>query len=64
MKLAKTYGFTHIAIAVKDLNRTLVFYQKIFDVQVMYQQNDFLQVTTPGSNDIIVFEKKKADCYC
>ena len=61
MKLAKTYGLTHIAIAVKDLNRTLVFYQKIFDVQVMYQQNDFLQVTTPGSNDIIVFEKKKAD---
>jgi predicted enzyme related to lactoylglutathione lyase len=61
MKPAKTYGLTHIAIAVKDLNRTLVFYQKIFYVQLMYQQNDFLQVTTPGSNDIIVFEKKKAD---
>ena len=59
MNSAKTYGLTHIAIAVKDLNRTLAFYQKVFDVEVMYHQDDFLHVTTPGSNDIIVFEKKK-----
>jgi predicted enzyme related to lactoylglutathione lyase len=61
MKRAKTYGLTHIAIAVKDLNRTITFYQRVFDVEVMYQQENFLQVTTPGSKDIIVFEKKKAD---
>ena len=61
MKKAKTYGLTHIAIAVKDLDQTLAFYQKVFEVKVMYHRNDFLQVTTPGSNDIIVFEKKKAD---
>jgi catechol 2,3-dioxygenase-like lactoylglutathione lyase family enzyme len=59
MSSAKTYGLTHIAIAVKDLNRALLFYQKVLDVEVMYHQDDFLQVTTPGSNDIIVFEKKK-----
>lgn len=61
MKRPKTYGLTHIAIAVTDLNRTLAFYQKVFDVTVMYQQDNFLQVTTPGANDIIVFEKKKAN---
>ena len=61
MKNAKTYGLTHIAIAVKDLTQTLAFYQKVFDVVVMYHKDDFLQVTTPGANDIIVFEKKKAD---
>ena len=61
MKKAKTYGLTHIAIAVKDLDRTLKFYQRIFDVKVMYHQDNFLQVTTPGTNDIIVFEKKKAE---
>jgi len=61
MKKAKTYGLTHIAIAVRDLDRTLAFYQQVFDVEVMYHQDEFLQVTTPGSNDIIVFEKKKAD---
>jgi len=61
MKKAKTYGLTHIAIAVKDLDQTLAFYQKVFEVKVMYHRDDFLQVTTPGANDIIIFEKKKAD---
>jgi len=61
MKKAKTYGLTHIAIAVKDLGQTLAFYQKVFDVEVMYHKDDFLQVTTPGAKDIIVFEKKKAE---
>lgn len=41
MKKAKTYGLTHIAIAVKDLNKTLGFYQKVFDVEVMYHNEDF-----------------------
>jgi len=61
MKKAKTYGLTHIAIAVKDLDETLRFYQKVFEVEVMYRKDDFLQVTTPGADDIIVFEKKIAD---
>ena len=60
MKKTKTFGLTHIAISVKDLKRTLAFYQKVFDVEIMYKQDGFLQVTTPGSNDIIVFEEKKA----
>ena len=38
---------THIALAVKDLHRTLAFYQKVFDVEVMHHQEDFIQVTTP-----------------
>jgi len=65
MKQAKTYGLTHIALAVEDLNRTLAFYQRVFDVEVMYHQDNFLQVTTPGANDIVVFEKTKvgSDSY-
>ena len=61
MRKAKTYGLSHIAIAVRDLGRTLAFYKKVFDVEVMYHKDKFLQVTTPGANDIIVFEKRKAD---
>jgi len=61
MKKAKTYGLSHIAIAVRDLERTLAFYKKVFDVEVMYHRNKFLQVTTPGCHDIIVFEKRKTD---
>jgi catechol 2,3-dioxygenase-like lactoylglutathione lyase family enzyme len=60
MKKTMTFGLTHLAIGVKDLDRTLSFYRKVFDVDVMYHQPDFLQVTTPGTNDIIVFEKKKS----
>jgi len=30
-------------------------------MEVMYRQDNFMQVTTPGANDIIVFEKKKAN---
>ena len=60
MKTPKTYGLTHIAIAVADLGTTSLFYQNVFDMEVMYKEENFLQLTTPGSNDIIVFEKKKA----
>ena len=55
---AKTYGLTHLAIAVRDLNRTLHFYHAVFDMQVMYHEEDFLQLTTPGAHDVIVFLKK------
>ena len=55
----KTYGLTHLAIAVKDVNRTKIFYEIVFDMQVMYLENGFLQMTTTGCNDILVFEEKK-----
>ena len=54
-----TYGLTHIAISVADLDRTKKFYQAVFDMEVMYDEADFIQLTTPGSHDILVFEKKK-----
>ena len=59
-KKAKTYGLTHIAVAVKDLERTSSFYQKVFDMELMYKEENFIQLTTPGNHDILVFEKKKA----
>ena len=55
----KTYGLTHLAIAVADVERTLKFYQQVFDMQIMYHYNGFLQLTTPGCNDILVFEERK-----
>lgn len=59
MKDPKTYGLTHLAIAVNDVERTLQFYQEVFDMQVMYHRQGFVQLTTPGCNDIIVFEERK-----
>lgn len=56
---SKTYGLTHLAIAVNDIDRTMKFYQCVFDMQIMYHENGFIQLTTPGCNDILVFEEKK-----
>jgi catechol 2,3-dioxygenase-like lactoylglutathione lyase family enzyme len=54
-----TYGLTHLALSVKDLDRTARFYKKVFEMKVMYYEENFLQLTTPGTHDILVFEKKK-----
>ena len=56
----KTYGLTHFAIKVENVARTLEFYKKIFDVTVMYQGPGWMQVQTPGSNDILVFEESRS----
>jgi catechol 2,3-dioxygenase-like lactoylglutathione lyase family enzyme len=56
----KTYGLTHFAIRVKNVNRTLEFYRQIFEVNVMYQSPGWVQVQTPGSDDILVFEESRS----
>ena len=55
---SKTYGLTHLAIAVNDVARTMKFYQSVFDMQIMYHESGFIQLTTPGCNDILVFEER------
>jgi catechol 2,3-dioxygenase-like lactoylglutathione lyase family enzyme len=59
MNRTATYGLTHLAIVVKDLNKTKNFYTQVFDMEVMYDTEDFLQLTTPGCNDVLVFEKNE-----
>ena len=57
--MIKTFGLTHIALPVKNVKRSSRFYQKVFGVKEMYAYPDFIQVQTPGSKDILVFEKQK-----
>jgi predicted enzyme related to lactoylglutathione lyase len=57
--MIKTLGLTHIALPVKDVKRSAVFYQKVFGVKEMYGSPGFIQVQTPGTRDVIVFEKQK-----
>lgn len=56
--MTKTYGLTHLAIAVRDVETTLKFYTHIFDMEVMYHQEKMIQLTTPDNHDILVFEEK------
>jgi len=55
--MIKTFGLTHIALKVKDVERSSAFYKKVLGANEMYKKDDFIQVQTPGSRDIIVFEK-------
>ena len=60
--VVKTYGLTHVAVAVRDLDRTQLFYSGILGAVVVYRDAGLMQMQTPGSRDVLVFEKnaKKA----
>ena len=57
--MVKTYGLTHVAVAVRDLERTQAFYSAILGAVVVYRDAAFLQMQTPGSRDVLVFEKNE-----
>lgn len=57
----RTHGLTHVAIAVKDPQRSLRFYQAVLGLVPVYVQDDFVQAQTPGSRDVLVFERKPRD---
>jgi catechol 2,3-dioxygenase-like lactoylglutathione lyase family enzyme len=61
MNETATYGLTHIAIVVKNVDKTLMFYTSVFGMEVMYHGKDFVQLTTPGCHDIMVFENAPQD---
>jgi catechol 2,3-dioxygenase-like lactoylglutathione lyase family enzyme len=59
MKNSMTYGLTHLAISVQNVRRTKEFYHNVFGMETMYDQEGFIQMTTPGCHDILVFEENK-----
>ena len=52
-----TYGLTHIAMSVRDPRRSLEFYRDVLGVVAVYESDAFIQAQTPGSRDVIVFER-------
>src|SRR5229473_3446414 len=55
--MIKTYGLTHINLAVRDPDRSLRFYEQVFGVREYYRDESSIQVQGPGSHDVIAFEK-------
>ena len=53
----RTHGLTHIALAVRDPERSLAFYAAVLGVVPVYRDENFVQAQTPGSRDVIVFER-------
>lgn len=54
----RTYGLTHAALAVRDPQRSARFYHAVFGAVPVYQDRNFVQLQTPGSRDVIVFERR------
>jgi catechol 2,3-dioxygenase-like lactoylglutathione lyase family enzyme len=56
--MIKTCGLTHIHLIVKDLQRSLDFYQTVFGMEVKFWAGDGLVfLNTPGSNDLIALHQ-------
>ena len=57
-KPVRTHGLTHFAIAVRDPRRSFEFYRDVLGVKLVYEGDDFVQAQTPGSRDVLVFERR------
>src|SRR6266436_4489191 len=55
--MIKIHGLTHLALAVRDVERSSRFYNQVFGAVETYHSERFIQVETPGSHDVIVFEQ-------
>jgi catechol 2,3-dioxygenase-like lactoylglutathione lyase family enzyme len=58
--MVKTYGLSHVALAVSDPDRSLAFYQSVFGVREYFRSESTIQVLGPGQHDVLAFEKRPA----
>lgn len=56
--MIRTCGFTHLGLAVRDLDASLRFYERVFGVRVLYRDGTEVQVQTPSAHDVIAFQKR------
>ena len=55
--MVPTYGLTHLALAVRDPERSFRFYEAVFGAVAVYRHDDFIQAQTPGARDVLVFQR-------
>ena len=59
--MIKTHGLTHVAVAVRNAERASRFYQAVFGCIEVYRGDGFVQLQTPGTRDVLVFEERDPD---
>ena len=55
--MVRTFGLTHLALGVEDVERAFGFYESVFGMVAVYRSADFVQAQTPGARDVLVFER-------
>jgi catechol 2,3-dioxygenase-like lactoylglutathione lyase family enzyme len=58
--MVKTHGLTHIALAVRDPDRSLNFYRAVFGVREYFRDSNSIQALGPGPHDVLAFQKRPA----
>jgi catechol 2,3-dioxygenase-like lactoylglutathione lyase family enzyme len=54
--MVPTFGLTHIALAVSDVERPSRFYHDVFGAVEVYRHAEFAQLQAPGTRDVLVLE--------
>jgi len=55
--MVRTYGLTHINLAVRDAQRSLRFYGQVFGVEEYGRSGGLVHAKTPGCQDVITFDE-------
>ena len=56
--MVKTKGLTHLNLSVKDIHKSLKFYQDAFGMEVQFWVGDgMVFLNTPGSNDVFTLQQ-------
>jgi catechol 2,3-dioxygenase-like lactoylglutathione lyase family enzyme len=52
-----TYGLTHLALAVQDVERSLRFYHQLLGAEPYFREEDRIHIRTPGCHDVITLDQ-------
>ena len=52
--MIQTQGLTHIHLVVRDLDRSMAFYRRVFGLEERFREGDCMVfLNTPGSQDLV-----------
>ncbi len=55
--MVKTYGLTHLALAVGDVEQSMRFYADMFGMEAYFREEGRIHARTPGCQDVITFDQ-------